>query len=67
MKQLIAILRLLGIISLAAFIILTMLNYSSLANIILVISINIFGLVVLLQLYRFYIGNYMKQEDIVDN
>ena len=67
MKQFIAILRLLGIISLAAFIILTMLNYSSLANIILVISINLFGLVVLLQLYRFYIGNYMKQEDIVDN
>jgi len=63
MKQIIAILRLLGIISLVAFIILRITNYLSVAKVVLSISLGCFVIVILLQLYRYYIQNYFKKED----
>ena len=63
MKQIIAIVRLLGIISLVAFIILQITNYVSVAKVVLFISMSCFVIVILLQLYRYYIQNYFRKED----
>ena len=62
MKQVIAVLRLIGIVCfLVFFIVLMGFQQLDAANVILFISVSCFVTVFLLQLYRFYIRTYFKK------
>ena len=71
MKPFIAKLRLIGVITLAAFIFLLVFEKNKLANIALVFSLLSFALVVILQVYSISKGatikNYFRQNEEVEN
>jgi hypothetical protein len=62
MKQLIGILRLVGLATFISFIVSILLKYTQVANISIIVSISCFAVIILLQLYYFYIRNYLKKE-----
>ena len=61
MKQFIALSRLIGLITLILFLVLTMLDYKFAARVSIIISIACFTVIILVQLYRFYIQGYTKE------
>jgi len=63
MKSIIAIMRLIGIIAFIAFIVLRITDNTNAANVIMFLSLGCFVIVILLQLYRFYIKNYWSKEE----
>lgn len=62
MRQTIAFLRLGGIFSIVLFIISRMMDYLAMAKIMMYVSICCFAVVILLQLYRFYIQYYLNKD-----
>lgn len=63
MKKFIALLRISGIASLLAFLLVTALGakISQTAEFFLISSFICFALIIVIQLYRFYVRNYMRE------
>lgn len=64
MKQLIAILRLLGVVSLIIAIILRVTEHYDACRLFIYITLGFFAMILFLQLYRFYIKNYLQKEEL---
>lgn len=62
MKQVIGILRIIGISGIITYVGLSIIH-SSFSQIVLWVTLASYTIVILLQLYRFYIKSYLKSED----